>query len=42
MKKGKTPKESCDEQIDKYKKQNGGKAPEWNPQKNGKRWKDIK
>ncbi|EHH9692261.1 hypothetical protein ACSSA8_001594 [Campylobacter lari] len=36
----KTPKELADEEIEKYKKEHNGIAPEWNKQKNHKKWKD--
>ncbi|MCR6573641.1 hypothetical protein [Campylobacter insulaenigrae] len=36
----KTPKELSDEEIEKYKKEHNGIAPEWNKQKNHKKWKD--
>ncbi|HEH5404621.1 hypothetical protein [Campylobacter coli] len=37
---GKTPKEASDETIEEYKKNNNGLAPEWNKQKNHKKWND--
>ncbi|EAI5466700.1 TPA: hypothetical protein R1728_001151 [Campylobacter lari] len=36
----KTPKELSDEEIERYKKEHNGTAPEWNKQKNHKKWKD--
>ena len=35
---GKTPKEYCDEKIEEYKNKHNGTAPEWNKQKNKKKW----
>ncbi len=35
----KTPKDQADEEIKKYKNDNGGKAPEWNKQANRTKWK---
>ncbi|MDE5602865.1 MAG: hypothetical protein K2I71_02965 [Helicobacter sp.] len=38
----KTPKDLCDELIKEYKKQNDGRAPEWNKQSNKEKWEYCK
>lgn len=35
--KNQTPKEKCDEELEKYKKENG-RYPDWNKQKNNEKW----